>query len=108
MLGVKTLEDLGWPTYVDHWVRRCATARGSAAVRGFAMFDDAAAARERAAEITEARGLASRGARLPLGGIADIAGAIDRVRKAAALEAAELVAVASTGQSLGRLRVHLR
>ena len=108
ILGAKTLEDLGWPTYVDHWVRRCATARGSAAVRAFAMFDDAAAARARAAEITEARHLASRDARLPLGGIADIAGAIGRVRKAAALEAAELVAVASTGQSLGRLRVHLR
>jgi DNA mismatch repair protein MutS2 len=108
MLAAKTLEDLGWPTYVDHWARRCATARGGAAVRAFAMFDDAAAARVRAAEITEARGLASRDARLPLGGIVDVADAIGRVRKAAALEAAELVAVASTGQSLGRLRSHLR
>ena len=108
----KTLDDLGWPTYVDHWVRRCATARGAAAVRGFAMFGEAnggiAAARERTQEITEARGLAARDARLPLGGIADVAAAIGRVRKAAALEAAELVAVASTGQSLDRLRVHLR
>ncbi|HET9619756.1 MAG TPA: hypothetical protein VFP84_00220, partial [Kofleriaceae bacterium] len=66
---MKTLDDLGWPTYVDHWAKRCATARGAAAVRGFALFEDAAAARERAAEISEARGLAARDARLPLGGI---------------------------------------
>ncbi|HEX4423004.1 MAG TPA: Smr/MutS family protein [Kofleriaceae bacterium] len=107
-IASKTLEDLGWPSYVDHWVKRCATARGAAAVRGRAMFDDAAAARERATEITEARGLAARDARLPLGGIVDIASSIARVRKAAALDAAELVAVAATGQALGRLRAHLR
>ena len=114
-IAPKTLDDLGWPTYVDHWVKRCATARGAAAVRSFAMFGDSgedgggiAAARERASEITEARGLAARDARLPLGGIVDIAAAIGRVRKAAALDAAELVAVASTGQALGRLRTHLR
>lgn len=103
----KTLDDLGWPTYVDHWAKRCATARGAAAVRDFVMFE-LPSARERAQEITEARGLMSRDSRLPLGGIADIAGAIARVRKAAALDAAELVAVASTGQALGRLRTHLR
>jgi DNA mismatch repair protein MutS2 len=114
-IAPKTLDDLGWPTYVDHWVKRCATARGAAAVRGFVMFGGGgedgsgiAAARERASEITEARGLAARDARLPLGGIADIAAAIGRVRKAAALDAGELVAVASTGQALGRLRGHLR
>ena len=111
VIAGKTLEDLGWPTYVGHWVKRCATARGAAAVRGFAMFegdDGIAAARERAQEISEARDLAARDARLPLGGIVEIASAIARVRKAAALDAPELVAVASTGQALGRLRVHLR
>ncbi|MBL9015218.1 MAG: hypothetical protein JNL83_13630, partial [Myxococcales bacterium] len=55
----RTLEDLGWPTLVDHWAKRCATARGQARVRARQLFDDPAAARERAAEITEARGLAS-------------------------------------------------
>ncbi|HET7504437.1 MAG TPA: Smr/MutS family protein [Kofleriaceae bacterium] len=106
----RTLDDLGWPTYVDHWARRCATARGAHAVRGFTLFGpgEIDLARERAQEITEARGLASRDARLPLGGISDIASAIARVRKAAALDAPDLVAVASTGQALGRLRAHLR
>ena len=51
------------------------------------MFDDVDAARTRTQEVTEARLLASLGARLPLGGIADIAAAIARVRKAAALDA---------------------
>ena len=104
----RTLEDLGWPTLVDHWAKRCATARGQAHVRARQLFDDPAHARERAAEITEARGLASRDLALPLGGISDIAPAIARVRKAAALEAPELVAVATTGRALSRLRSHLR
>lgn len=108
VIADKTLDDLGWPTYVEHWVKRCATARGGAAVRAFAMFETADLARERTQEVSEARGLASRDAKLPLGGIVEIAGAVERVRKAAALEAAELVAVAHTGQSLGRLREHLR
>ena len=111
VISHKTLEDLGWPTLVDHWAKRCATKRGEAFVRGpvsTVLFDAIAAARERTEEISEARDLASRGERLPLGGIAEVAGAIDRVRKAAALEAPELVAVASTGRSLTRLRTHLR
>ena len=90
MIAGKTLDDLGWPTLVDHWARRCATKRGEAVVRASQLFDSVPAARERAAEIAEARGLASRDARLPLGSISDVAGAIDRVRKSAALDAPEL------------------
>jgi DNA mismatch repair protein MutS2 len=104
----KTLEDLGWPTLVDHWATRCATSRGAEAVRANPLFDAIDAARARAAEITEARDLASRDAALPLGGISDIATSIERVRKAAALDAPQLVAVANTGKSLARLRAHLR
>ncbi len=108
MIGPKTLEDLGWPTLVEHWANRCATTRGAAHVRAVALFAEATAARDRATEITEARRLANLDAKIPLGGIVDVAGAIARVRKAAALEAAELVAVAGTGRSLARLRGHLR
>ena len=108
MIAARTLEDLGWPTLVDHWARRCATKRGEANVRSQQLFDDVNAARERAAEITEARGLATRDLAMPLGNISDIGDAIARVRKSAALEAPELVAVATTGRSLSRLRTHLR
>jgi DNA mismatch repair protein MutS2 len=108
VISDKTLADLGWPTLVDHWAKRCATARGAAFVRAGVLLDAIDDARARASEITEARGLRSRDAALPLGGIVDIAGAIERVRKAAALEAPELVAVASTGRALARLRTHLR
>ncbi|HEY5926855.1 MAG TPA: Smr/MutS family protein [Kofleriaceae bacterium] len=107
-MAPKTLEDLGWPTLVDHWAKRCATKRGEAVVRANALFDAADAARERTKEISEARDLAAQDAALPLGGISDIADAIARVRKAAALDAPELVAVATTGKSLARLRIHLR
>jgi len=108
VIAAKTLEDLGWPTLVDHWAKRCATRRGEASVRASQLLDDVAVARVRASEITEARGLATRGAALPLGSISDIASAIDRVKKSAALDAAELVAVATTGRALSRLRTHLR
>ena len=108
MIAEKTLEDLGWPTLVEHWVKRCATTRGAAHVRAFRLFDAIDDARTRAAEISEARALASRDAALPLGGISDIVDAIARVRKAAALDAPELVAVATTGKALSRLRLHLR
>jgi DNA mismatch repair protein MutS2 len=108
VIAPKTLEDLGWPTLVDHWAKRCATKRGEAVVRANVLFDAIDGARERAKEISEARDLAARDAALPLGNISDIADAIARVRKAAALDAAELVAVATTGKALARLRVHLR
>jgi len=108
VIAAKTLEDLGWPTLVDHWAKRCATKRGEASVRASQLLDEVGAARERASEVTEARGLATRGAALPLGSISDIASAIERVKKSAALDAAELVAVATTGRALSRLRTHLR
>jgi DNA mismatch repair protein MutS2 len=107
-ISTKTLDDLGWPQLVDHWAVRAATARGAAAVRAHGWFAVADHARDRVAEIAEARELAARGAGLPLGGIEDVAAAIGRVRKAAALDAAELIAVAATARSLARLRAHLR
>jgi DNA mismatch repair protein MutS2 len=108
VIAQKTLEDLGWPTLVDHWAKRCATKRGEAVVRANVLFDAIDGARERAKEISEARDLAAQDAALPLGSISDIADAIARVRKAAALDAPELVAVATTGKAFARLRVHLR
>ncbi|MBA2542674.1 MAG: hypothetical protein H0V17_23725, partial [Deltaproteobacteria bacterium] len=108
MISAKALDDLGWPTLVDHWARRCATTRGAASVRASQLLPTIEEAQLRAAEITEARGLASRDLRLPLGSISDIAAAIERVRKAAALDAPDLVAVATTGRSMARVRTHLR
>jgi DNA mismatch repair protein MutS2 len=108
MIAAKTFDDLGWPMLVEHWAKRCATRRGEAAVRAGIQFDDVEHARTRMSETREARELRARGSALPVGGIADIATAIERVRKAAALDAAELVAVATTGRALARLRAHLR
>ncbi|MCX5743478.1 MAG: Smr/MutS family protein [Proteobacteria bacterium] len=105
---MRTLEDLGWPTLVEHWVKRCATFRGAAHVRREALLDDLEAARARVAQISEARDLAARDARLPLGGISEISEGIARVRKAAALDATELVAVATTARAFAKLRTHLR
>lgn len=102
------MADLGWPTLIGHWATRCATRRGEQAVRAVALFEEPAEARARAAEISEARRLIGAEAALPVAGIEPIAEAIERVRKAAALEAADLVSVARTGRALSRLRAHLK
>jgi len=107
-IAPRTLADLGWPVLVEHWVARCASARGAATVRLDPRFATADEARIRVDEVAEARRLASEDARLPLGGLADISDAIARVRKAAALDAPELIAVATTGRALARLRHHVR
>lgn len=104
----RTADDLGWPTLVEHWATRCATARGAAAVRAAGLLATPDLARARIALVAEARQLAAVDAALPLGGIEDIAAAVARTRKAAALTAAELVAVARTGAALTRLRRHLQ
>lgn len=101
------MADLGWPHLIEHWAKRCATRRGQERVVCAPLFDEVEQARARAAEITEARLLLADDAALPVAGVEAVAGAIERVRKAAALEAAELVAVARTGRALGRLRDHL-
>ncbi len=104
----KSVDDLGWPTLVEHWAKRCATRRGEAHVRACQPFATLDEARTRTAEVTEARALAARDMALPLRGISDIAGAIERVRKSAALDAPELVAVATTGRAFAKLRSHLK
>jgi DNA mismatch repair protein MutS2 len=107
-IAARTFADLGWPVLVEHWASRCASARGAAVIRKAELFATADEARVRVDEISEARRLASEDARLPLGGVADIADAIARVQKAAALDASELIAVATTGRAMARLRAHLR
>jgi DNA mismatch repair protein MutS2 len=104
----KAMADLGWSTLIDHWANRCATRRGEGAVRSAELLEDPAAARDRAAEITEARRLLSADQALPVAGIEPISDSIERVRKAAALDAPELVSVARTGKALARLRAHLK
>jgi DNA mismatch repair protein MutS2 len=104
----QTATDLGWALLIEHWVTRCATARGAASVRAAPLFAEIALARARIAAIAEARHLAAIDAAVPLGGIDEIGPAVARVRKAATLEAAELVAIGHTGRALGRLRGHLR
>ena len=108
IVSAKALTDLGWPTLVEHWAARCATARGAEAVRHHLWFSQLDEARTRAQEVSEARRLAAAGAALPLGGIFEVRDALDRVRKAAALDASELIAIATSAKALARCRLHLR
>ena len=108
VIATRTLEDLGWPVLVDHWARRCVTERGIARVRAGVWFSSIADARGRASEVSEARALAALDLAVPLDGIANVDAAIDRARKAAVLEAADLIAVALTAKALARVAGHLR
>jgi DNA mismatch repair protein MutS2 len=104
----ETSADLGWPQVIEHWATRCATSRGAAAVRAARLFETPGEAQARVDAIAEARHLAAIDAALPLGGIVDVSPAVARVRKAASLDAPELVAIGHTGAALARLRAHLR
>ncbi|ACY18188.1 endonuclease MutS2 [Haliangium ochraceum] len=103
----KTLEDLGWDKLIAHLVRRTHTARGAAATEALPFFDQPDQAAGRMAEIAEARQLSALEAPLPFGGIRDTVTAIARASKGGALEAEDLLAVASTARGLTRLRKHL-
>jgi DNA mismatch repair protein MutS2 len=103
----KALADLGWPQLLQHWARRCATERGASAVASHPWFETIDQATQRAKEISEARILANRDAPLSLDGIAEVRAAIERVRKSAALDAPELIAVATSAKALARIRAHL-
>jgi DNA mismatch repair protein MutS2 len=102
-----TLAQLGWDQILADLGRRCRTSAGAALAAGLDFLPDPNLARERMAEIGEARDLASRGAGLPLGGITDVREPIGRAEKGAPLEPAELVAVGHTARGCDRLRRHL-
>ncbi len=106
-IGDKTRTDLAWSRLCDELASRCHTERGTAAARALPFQPDAASARERIAEIAEARLLWQLGAPLPFGGVRDVGDLAARAAKGGVLEGHELLAVGETVAACARLRRHV-
>ncbi len=103
----KTLADLGWPRLVNELAERTHTTRGRHAAQTLPWWPSLDAARERMAEITEARAMARVDRPMSFGGIQDVREALSRAAKGGVLGPEELVAVADSGRGLDGLRRHL-
>jgi dsDNA-specific endonuclease/ATPase MutS2 len=103
----KAMADLGWRQLVEGLAARCHTDRGAAVARALVPEPSAGPARERIAQVSEARLLHQLGGPPPFGGITDVETLVERTEKAGALEGTELVRVAEAIAGCAALRRHL-
>ncbi|MGZ6080025.1 MAG: endonuclease MutS2, partial [Myxococcaceae bacterium] len=104
----RTLEDLAFPEVLAALGQRCRTAAGRSRALGRSFLDDASAIREALARVDEARALLQAQVSLPLGGVADIRGSVERAEKSGLLEPRELTACAQTLFAFSRTHEALR
>jgi len=104
----RTLEDLAFPEVLAALGQRCRTAAGRSRALARSFLDDASAIRESLARVDEARALLQAQVSLPLGGVADIRGSVERAEKGGLLEPRELTACAQTLFAFTRTRESLQ
>ena len=75
----RTLEDLAFPEVLAALGQRCRSAAGRTRALGRSFLDDASAIREALGRVDEARALLQAQVSLPLGGVADIRGSVERL-----------------------------
>lgn len=102
-----TLTALGWPEVLDALAAKCATPAGQRAARALTLAADAREARAAYAAVTEVATLAGEGDAPPVGGVLDVAPAVDRAMRGAVLDDEDLRAVGMTLDALARLRSFL-
>jgi len=100
----RTLEDLAFPEVLAALGHRCRTAAGRSRALARSFFDDASAVREALSRVDEARALLQEQVSLPLGGVADIRGSVERAEKGGLLEPRELTGCAQTLFAFSRAR----
>ena len=100
----RTLEDLAFPEVLAALGQRCRTAAGRSRALARSFLDDGSAVRESLARVDEARALLQAQMSLPLGGVADIRGSVERAEKGGLLEPRELTACAQTLFAFTRTR----
>jgi len=96
LISTRTLEDLAFPEILTALGQRCRTASGRGRALARPFLEDLATVQGALARVGEARQLLQEGFSLPLGGVADIRGAVERAEKAALLEPRELRDCAQT------------
>ena len=100
----RTLEDLAFPEVLAALGHRCRTAAGRSRALARPFLDDPAAIREALARLDEARALLQAQVSLPLGGVADVRGSVERAEKGGILEPRELTSCAQTLFAFSRTR----
>ncbi|HET6984942.1 MAG TPA: Smr/MutS family protein, partial [Myxococcaceae bacterium] len=100
----RTLEDLAFPEVLAALGQRCRTVAGRTRALARSFLDDASAIREALGRVDEARALLQAQVSLPLGGVADIRGSVERAEKGGLLEPRELTACAQTLFAFTRTR----
>jgi len=107
MRAEDTLRELGWPQILAALADRCRLPAGRAAAGGLPFLPDAAAVREALLAVGEARALSEAGLALPLGGVGDVAGHLERAAKGGVLEPLALRECAALARAAARTRATL-
>ncbi len=107
MTSDRALAQLGWPEILAALAERCRLPAGQRRAHALPFHPDAAAAREALARVDEARRLSESGASLPLGGLTDVDGPLDRAAKGGVLEPLALRELAALARAAARTRAAL-
>lgn len=104
MRAEETLRELGWPQVLSALAARCRLPAGRRLAEALPFLPDAAAAREALRAVDEARRLSEAGVALPLGGVGDVEGHLDRAAKGGVLEPLALRECAALSRAAARTR----
>jgi DNA mismatch repair protein MutS2 len=104
MRAEDTLRELGWPHILSALSARCRLPAGRRAAEALSFLPDAAAVREALARLGEVRRLSEAGTALPLGGVGDVEGHLERAGKGGVLEPIALRECAALARAAARTR----
>jgi DNA mismatch repair protein MutS2 len=104
----RTLDELGWPEILAALSSRCRTPAGRRAALGLPFQATAQDAREALLRVGEARALSEAALALPLGGVGEVEGHLDRAAKGGVLEPVALRECAALIRAAARTREALR
>jgi DNA mismatch repair protein MutS2 len=104
MRAEDTLRELGWPQILSALSGRCRLPAGRRLAEALPFLPDAVTAREALRAVDEARRLSEAGVALPLGGVGDVDGHLDRAAKGGVLEPIALRECAALSRAAARTR----
>src|SRR5512143_1893919 len=104
MAADRTQTELGWPDVLAALSARCRLPAGRRRALALPFQPTAADAREALLRVGEARRLSEAGLALPLGGVGDVAGHLDRVARGGVLEPLALRECAALARAAARTR----
>jgi DNA mismatch repair protein MutS2 len=108
MRAEESLRELGWSHILEALAVRCRLPAGRRAALALPFLADAAAVGESLERVEEARRLSEAGSSLPLSGVGDVEGHLERVGKGGVLEPLALRECASLVRAAARTRTVLK